>query len=60
MYGTVPGAKTGALKEKYHDRVLLGFGSKKASVAVARKMTELMYTLQKNNSRYEKENSWLR
>ena len=43
----------GALKEKYHDLVLHGLSRKKAIVAVARKMAELMYTLLKNNSRYE-------
>lgn len=43
----------GALKEKYHDLVLHGLSKKKAIVAVARKMAELMYTLLKNNSKYE-------
>lgn len=43
----------GALKEKYHDLVLHGLSRKKAIVAVARKMAELMYTLLKNNSKYE-------
>ena len=43
----------GALKEKYHNLVLHGLSKKKAIVAIARKMAELMYTLLKNKSLYE-------
>lgn len=43
----------GALKEKYNDLIIHGLSKKKAVVAIARKIAELMYTLLKNNGRYE-------
>lgn len=43
----------GYLQEKYRYLVLRGMSKKKAIVAIARKMAELMFTLLKNNSRYE-------
>ena len=43
----------GALKEKYNYLIIHGLSKKKAIVAIARKLAELMYTLLKNNGRYE-------
>lgn len=43
----------GYLQEKYNHLVLRGMSKKKAIVATARKMAELMFTLLKNNSTYE-------
>ena len=44
----------GYLQEKYRYLVLRGMSKKKAIVAIARKMAELMFTLLKNNSTYER------
>lgn len=43
----------GYLQEKYRYLVIRGMSKKKAIVAIARKMAELMFTLLKNNSTYE-------
>ena len=43
----------GSLKEKYNDLIIHGMSKKKAVVAIARKLAELMYTLLKNHSSYE-------
>ena len=43
----------GALKDKYHDLIIHGLSKKKAIVAIARKLAELMYTLLKKNSKFE-------
>lgn len=52
-WSLVRSRKGGALKEKYEHMVLHGKSKKKAIVAVARKLAELMYTLIKNDGVYE-------
>jgi len=43
----------GFLQEKYNNLIGCGKSKKKAIVAIARKLAELMFTLLKNNSKYE-------
>ena len=52
-YMIVRSGNGGALKEKYNDLIIHGMSKKKAVVAIARKLAELMYTLLKNHSSYE-------
>lgn len=52
-WALVRSKKGGALKEKYHYLIVHGMSKKKAIVATARKLAELMYTLLKNKGTYE-------
>lgn len=52
-WALVRSKKGGALKEKYQYLVVHGLSKKKAAVAIARKLAELMYTLLKNKGTYE-------
>ena len=52
-WSLVRSKKGGFLKAKYEYMVKRGMSKKKAIVAIARKLAELMYTLMKNESNYE-------